>query len=122
MKRIVESEVVWSLSNSGGYAIAESNEDDDPAEIILFWSDEAYARRAKTETFPEYKETTIPLFDFLYRWLPGMSGDGILAGTNWTGDLVGLEFDPYQLRTEIEETLSQEQSKRFRDKYEELTK
>jgi len=65
VKRIVESEVIWSLSTSEGYATAELNEDDNPAVIILFWSDEAYARRAKIEIFPDYKETTIPLFDIL---------------------------------------------------------
>ncbi|MCW8877448.1 MAG: DUF2750 domain-containing protein [Kangiellaceae bacterium] len=36
---------------------------------------------------------SMSLFDF-FRWLAGMSDDGIAAGTNWTGDLVGLECDP----------------------------
>jgi hypothetical protein len=121
INRIVENEIVWALSNSNGYAIAESNKDEHSG-IILFWSDEAYARRAQTESFPEYEESTIPLFDFLYRWLPGMSGDGVLAGTNWTGDLVGLEFDPYELRSEIEAALSEEQSKQFKETYEKLMK
>ncbi|MDB6132703.1 MAG: hypothetical protein JWM59_946 [Verrucomicrobiales bacterium] len=34
------------------------------------------------------------LFDFWFRWLPGISGDGILAGTNWDGELRGVECDP----------------------------
>ena len=121
IKRIVETEIVWALSNENGYAYAESNEDEDPPDVILFWSEKAYAKRAKLSNYPEYKETTITLFNFIFRWLPGMSGDGVLAGTNWTGDLVGLEFNPYKLRIEIEAILSSEQSDRFKQEYIELT-
>jgi hypothetical protein len=121
IKRIIESEIVWALSNENGYAYAESNGDEDTPDVILFWSDKAYAKRAKQSNFPEFKETTITLFDFLYRWLPGMSGDGVLAGTNWTGDLVGLEYNPYELRIEIEADLSSEQKDRFKQQNHELT-
>lgn len=120
IKRVVESELVWSLFASGSFAIAESNDDDSPSDVLLFWSDEAYAKRAKRESFPEYEATTISLFDFLYRWLPGMTGDGVLAGTNWTGDLVGLEYEPFDLRSEIENELTREQTTRFEETYEKL--
>lgn len=89
--------------------------------MLLFWSDEAYARRAQQE-FPEYAPAQIGLFDFLFRWLPGMSGDGVLAGTNWTGDLVGLEKDPYELRTEIEAAMPPEVSAAHKARYEAETR
>jgi hypothetical protein len=121
VQRIVEKEIVWYLSNSEGVAHSESN-DDEESTVLIFWSDEAYARRAKNETFPEYEETSMDLFDFLFRWLPGMSGDGALAGTNWTHDLIGVESDPFELREEIENEMSEDQRERHKLKYESLTK
>ena len=102
-KRVVASGQVWGLEGLNGWAYAESNEDE-RIHVLLFWSDEPYARRAQSE-FPDHTPMPITLFDFLYRWLPGMSGDGVLAGTNWTGDLVGLEKNPFELRVEIEAML-----------------
>jgi hypothetical protein len=61
------------------------------------------------------------LFNFLYRWLPGMSGDGVLAGTNWTGELIGLEHDPYELREEVEAALPPETREKFHRRYLEET-
>ena len=119
IRRIVESETVWALSKEDRYAYAESNQDKNPSDIILFWSDKAYARRAKQNNYPDFKETAISLFNFLFRWLSGMSGEGVLAGTNWTGDLVGLEYDAYKLRLEIEEALSSDQIDRFNRQYHE---
>ena len=49
-----------------------------------------------------------------------MSSEGVLAGTNWTGDLVGLEYDAYDLRLEIEAALSSDQKDRFNCQYHEL--
>ena len=51
-----------------------------------------------------------------------MSGDGVLAGTNWTGDLIGVESDPFELREEIEAEMSEELFKKHKDQYETLTK
>ena len=119
IKRIVESEIIWSLSRENSYAYSESNQDENPADIILFWSDKAYANRVKQNHYPEFEETTINLFNFLFRWLPGMSSEGVLAGTNWTGDLVGLEYNAYKLRLEIEAALSSEQIDRFNKLYHE---
>ncbi len=119
VKRIAETGTVWGLRGAGGWAFAESN-DAPEVSVLLFWSDEAYARRAQQE-FPEYAPAQISLFDFLFRWLPGMSGDGVLAGTNWTADLVGLEKNPYELRKEIEAALPPEVSAEHRAKFEKET-
>lgn len=117
--RIVASEQVWGLKGPNGWANAQSNETERTG-VLLFWSDEPYARRAQSDS-PDHTPTPIALFDFLYRWLPGMSGDGVLAGTNWTGDLVGLEKDPFELREEIEAVLPPEVAQRYKAIYEEAT-
>lgn len=99
--RVAEYEEVWGLkTKQGGWAFCESNEDED-ADVLLFWSDMAYARRAKELDFPEHEVASITLFDFLFRWLPGMCDDSVLAGTNWTADLCGLEVDPLEQQAEI---------------------
>lgn len=105
VRRVTKLQVVWYLDCDTGAARCASNEiiasDQAPANVILFFSDAAYARRVRTRSFPEFEPVTLSLFDFLYRWLPGMSEDGILAGVNWTGDLIGLELDPLALRASM---------------------
>jgi hypothetical protein len=120
VRRIIESETVWYLSHPNGAAESVSQKEDE-LPVLLFWSDQAYAVRAKQESFPEHEEESMDLFDFLFRWLPGMSGDGVLAGTNWTQDLIGVEKDPFELREEIEGQMSEELKDRHKAKYEELT-
>jgi hypothetical protein len=98
--RVVESETVWYLASENGTAFCESNSEEDedqeePPTVLLFFSDAAYARRSQNQHFAGYQVTRMDLFDFLYRWLPGMTDDRILAGPNWSGDLVGLEIPAY---------------------------
>jgi len=100
VSRVVESEEVWSLRGENGAAWCPSNYTEDRP-VLMFWSDRAYAERSRKTHFPDYKADPIPLFDFLFRWLSGMANDGVLVGTNWTGQLVGLEIEPDGLKAEI---------------------
>jgi hypothetical protein len=107
IKRIIQSETVWYLSGPNGTAMCESYDFQD-ADVLLFWSDKPYAQRAKNSEFNEYEVTSMSLFDFLFRWLTGMTEDGLIAGTNWTGDLVELEFEPEDLKNEIVDNMGKE--------------
>jgi hypothetical protein len=119
--RIIEKETVFYLANEEGVANSVSNDDEETV-ILMFWSDRAYASRAK-QCFDEYfEEVEMDLFEFLYRWLPGMSGDGVLAGPNWNGSLVGREIDPFELREEIVQRMPSELVDKHEAKYNELTK
>ncbi len=102
VSRIVEHETVWYLSGEEGTAICPSY-DFEGCDVIMFFSDKAYAKRVKDQSFNEFEVQSMPLFDFLFRWLVGMAEDQVAAGTNWTGDLVGFEFDPQDLKEEVEE-------------------
>jgi hypothetical protein len=94
--------------------------DDEETVILMFWSDRAYASRAK-QCFDEYfEEVEMDLFYFLYRWLPGMSSDGVLAGPNWNDSLVDREIDPFELREEIEQRMPSELVDKHQAKYNEL--
>lgn len=101
--RVVASEVVWGLRGPRGFAASPSNDED--CDVIMFWSDRGYASRVKQRHFADHELAEITLFDFLFRWMPGMVRDGALAGTNWNGDLAGMEIDPDDLQTQLMETL-----------------
>lgn len=120
LTRIIENEVVYYLSNEEGVANSLSNEDESIC-VLLFWSDRAYAVRANKVFNEEYVEAEMSLFDFLYRWLPGMTSDGVLAGPNWNGDLVGRESDAFDLRDEIERRMPGDMSNAYEERYHELT-
>ena len=108
IERVVASGHVWILSGDSGAAFCESN-DEDGVNVVLLFSDAAYAARVQKQAIPDHQPEQLALFDLFFRWLPGMSEDGVLAGPNWTGDLVGLEVDPIELRKELERRLSPEQ-------------
>jgi hypothetical protein len=121
VKRIVKNELVYYLSNDDGVANSSSNDSED-ASVLPFWSDGAYASRASRAFVEEFELDTIELFNFLHRWLPGMTKDGVLAGTNWDGDLMGREIEPFDLRIEIEEKMSSDLLAKYEARYHELTK
>ena len=124
VKRVSDTEIVWYLNSDSGAASCESNEDTEegePLTTLLFFSDEAYAKRCQKAHYLDHQVLSMPLFDFLFRWLPGMSGDGVLAGPNWNQDLVGLELDPFELRESIELALSSEQTEAHMIQYRSLT-
>jgi hypothetical protein len=116
IQRAAAAGEVWMLSDEDGTATCESDEFEE-TDVILFFSDLPYARRVQTQSFSDHAPERLDLFDLLYRWLPGMTEDGVLAGPNWTGDLVGLEIEPYDLRVELEKHLSAEQQASFATRY-----
>lgn len=117
IRRAIEHESAFTLWGDSGPLIAESESGD--RDVYLFFSDEAYAKRALRESWPEfpnYSVREIPLFELISAWLPGLRRDGHLAGTNWTGDLIGLEIDPDVLLTELIANLPNEMAERHREK------
>lgn len=125
LRRAVEHQSVWTVWGGNGPLIVESNftSDDENGncvarDVYLFFSDEAYARRALRDSWPDVPSCAtrnISLFDFLYRWLPGLHRDRHLAGTNWTGDLIGLEFEPSELQAQLHDRLPQDLRVQFRE-------
>lgn len=114
VSRVVESEVVWGLQAPSNFAFCPSN--DEERDVLMFWSDRGYASRVQQNHFPEYEPIEISLFDFLFRWLAGMEGDGALAGTNWDGDLAGLEVEPNALRDELLAAMGLERVQQYLDR------
>ena len=87
--------IVWGLRSSEGWAYCPSNQND--TDVLLFWSERAYAARHAKEEWESYEATAIPLDSFIDNWLQGMHGDGLLVGVNFNADLAGLELTPQEL-------------------------
>jgi hypothetical protein len=102
--QVVEREHVWGLSTQDGFLACESDEAEDRA-VLPFWSGAGDAQAAQPEV--ESSEVdSVELFDFLFRWLPGMDDDDVLVGTNWTTTLEGKEVEPLDLQDEILDAMS----------------
>jgi hypothetical protein len=112
VRRVAEAEGVYWLRTSNGCAQSESNHytdgEGEPRPVLLFFSDAAYARAVQKAQYPDYEVAQMDLFDFLYRWLAGMTRDGVIAGVNWRADLCGPERDPFELCGAIEEAIPPE--------------
>lgn len=93
LDRVAMNKKVYYLQIESDPVVCESGEGDG-IPVMLFFSDAAYARRLKEQSLPETEVAELDLFDFMYKWLPGMLDDGVLAGPNWTGDMVGAEVEP----------------------------
>ena len=113
VSRVTESEVVWGLETATGFAACPSNGDNDERPVSMFWSDRGYARRVQQNHFPEHEPAEISLFDFLFRWLSGMEDDGVLAGTNWNGDLAGREVEPSEVRDQLLDAMGKDRVQRY---------
>lgn len=98
--RVRETRQVWGLRATNGWAFCPSNHLDE-TDVLLFWSDEAYARRHATSEWAGHVPTPIALDAFIDRWLQGMHKDGLLAGVNFNADLAGLEVEPVELAREL---------------------
>ena len=112
IERVIAAEEVWGLKGESGFAWCESNEVQE-RDVILFWSERAFSESPRKLWYPEYEPVALTLFDFLFRWLPGMSSDGVLAGTNWTQELVGVESDPKELQDEIGDQMPKDMLDRY---------
>ncbi|GEA86635.1 DUF2750 domain-containing protein [Cellulomonas cellasea] len=75
---------VWGVADSGGLPTV-TPVDGTPA--MPFWSTRGRAARvlAAASTFAGFEPVESPLGEWRTRWLPGLAGDGIHVGLNWSG-------------------------------------
>jgi len=70
VRKVADFEVVWSLFDKG-WATARTG----AATVVLFWTEEGFAKLCATDEWQGFRPKAIPLDDFLERWLPGMAND-----------------------------------------------
>lgn len=105
IKKVCETNIVYSLKNEIGFATSNSNqvveEDGEPVEIICFWSEEIRARVCAKNGWKNYETVEIELNDFIENWCIGMDNDGLLAGINFDHNMFGYEIEGYHLILEL---------------------
>ena len=106
-RQAVAAEEVWGLEGPDGFAVCEAN-GVEGAPVLLFWAEAKDARAALPVFGAGYELAWISLFDLLFRWLPEMAEDGVLAGPDWTPDLNGPEIAPLSLLHELQRAMPQE--------------
>ena len=102
---VLESELIWALSNENGWATCDSN-DFEGRHAIPFWSNKQQAQALCVDDWAVYEATPIRFDDFIDAWLHGMHEDEVLAGINWDEDLIGPEVEPIML---IEDLIGDEE-------------
>lgn len=102
LKNVQASGFVWALkSPEECFAQCPSNEFENVS-VLVFWSDEAYAKRHIKAEWSNYKQEKIPLDKFINNWLKGMHESGnILIGPNWDAYLCGLELEPHMVAEDL---------------------
>jgi len=100
ISRVRETQRVWGLKSDEGWAVCESNEYED-TDVYPFWSEESAAAAHCTDDWTGFVPTSLALDLFIDTWLAGMSEDGVLVGTNWDAELMGLEIEPTDLAQEL---------------------
>ncbi len=102
LKRVRESGEVWGLESKSGWAHCPSHEFED-TDVLVFWSDRAYAVSHQKLDWKNHRPTVIPLDEFINSWLKGMHEDGVLVGPNWDANLCGLEVEPLDVAKGLED-------------------
>lgn len=90
-----DSGIAWGLQSEEGWACCRSNDSD--AQVLVFWSEEAQARRHAQGEWSAYKPAAIAFEDFVDTWLRGMHEDGMLAGVEFNAGMAGVEMAPVDL-------------------------
>lgn len=99
VRAVRETREVWGLRSGSGWANCPSHKND--GDVLLFWSEAAYAKRLAVAEWSDYVPTSIDLASFVENWLPGMHKDQILVGVNFNADLAGLEIEPLELANDL---------------------
>lgn len=101
-REVAESGVVWGIKDAGGFPAPIST---GQTRAMPFWSSESRALAVirGVPAYAGFKPVPIQWPAFCERWVPGLIGDGLLAGVNWSGSTAsGFDIEPSELRRNVE--------------------
>lgn len=102
VKHVADTETVWSLCSAAGWVLMA---DPAGAEVIPLWPAERYAIDCAVDEFDGANPQSIPLDEFIEKWIPGMTKDGRLAGVFPTSSASAIVVDPARLKDDLDEEL-----------------
>jgi hypothetical protein len=97
---------LWTVRDKGGFPAPKTS---DGKRAQPFWSSLSRVQRI-IKTVPAYagfEPYEISWEDFCAKWVPGLTGDELLAGVNWSGKrAVGYDMEPIRLQQCIEAVIA----------------
>ncbi len=104
IRKACDFEVVWGLY-AGGWASVEA----DGITGLPLWPEEELAAQCATGVWSSYTPRSIPLDDFVSRWLPGLEADGRVISVFPVDSGSGLIAAAPVLKRDLERELAQYQ-------------
>ncbi|WP_439626285.1 DUF2750 domain-containing protein [Gemmata sp.] len=105
VREVADSEVVWGIRMTRGFANWDSGETGEWS-VMPFWSTREEAELL-ADQFEGGEPAPIPLFDFLYRWLPNMVNDYFMPAAKCTTDREGIALRSSDLQDRIHRRLAE---------------
>jgi hypothetical protein len=110
IKTICKTRKVYLLQSEEGFANSTSNdytdENDQPIELICFWSSEELANACQADEWSDFEITDISLEEFIENACIGISNDDMMIGIDFDSHLIGYEADPLEHILEVLNELS----------------
>ena len=94
---------VWTIKDEGGYPAPLS--ENEGKRVQPFWSSKSRVEKivATVPAYAGFKAVELALDVFLERWIPGLAGDELLVGVNWSGSSAkGFDVEPHAVKEMIE--------------------
>lgn len=101
IKKVVDFEEVWG-AYCNGWVIAD---DGNGNVVIPFWPKEQFVQLCAQGVWQGYTARSIPLEDFLSKWLPGMQKDSRKPAIFYTADDRGIVVEIERLLQDINEEM-----------------
>lgn len=101
IKKIVDFEEIWSLTNEMGWV---TSVDDLGVTQLHFWPTKDHAAYCAIDQWEKTVPAIIDLDDFIEEWLPGMKADGI-SPSIFYNQIDSVSIDIQTLKEDIEEEL-----------------
>lgn len=103
IKRVSDTEKVWSLKSKDGWVLASDSNDN---EIVPVWSHVEYAKLCTNDEWRNCFPEVINLRDWMAKWIPGMIKDKKKIGVFPTIVSKGVIVDPERLQSDLNDELS----------------
>lgn len=101
-KDVAISKKLWTIKDEKGIPAPLNT---DGVRAMPFWSQKEMAEKV-IRTVPAYSGFEVQELswsDFVSRWVPGMTKDGLLVGLNWTGKRAGgYDYVPSEVQKNVE--------------------
>ncbi|MBI2120795.1 MAG: DUF2750 domain-containing protein [Parcubacteria group bacterium] len=101
-KDVALNKKVWTIKDSKGFPAPKTF---DGKRAMPFWSRLEMVEKI-IQTVPAYRGFSpheLSWNEFVSKWVPGMTKDGLLAGLNWGGEkATGYDYEPEEVKKNIE--------------------